>query len=62
MDTMVERRPNVVRLEGQVRRLRNRLAEAWQSSRRPVVIRRLEGLMRRRWRMLDKHRHHDHSL
>jgi len=48
---------DVVRLERQLRRLRNRLADAWASDGSPVVIRRIEGLMQRRWQLLDKTRH-----
>jgi len=44
---------SVGRFEEQTRRLRDRLADAWLCKGSPVAIRRLESMIRRRWRMLD---------
>lgn len=43
----------VARLRQQIRRLRNRLADTWQQNGSPMAIRRLEGLIRHRWRMIE---------
>ena len=44
---------NQKKLERQVRRLRDRLADAWTRGRSPRVIHRLEAMMARRWNRLE---------
>ncbi|MGD2108812.1 MAG: hypothetical protein PVI86_05410 [Phycisphaerae bacterium] len=58
MDRNSDCMASVERFEQQLKRLRNRLAETWQRKGSPTAIRRLEGLMRRRWQMLDAARRH----
>lgn len=48
---------DVCRIEQQLRRLRDRLADAWARERSPAVIRRIEGLILNRWQLLDKTKH-----
>jgi hypothetical protein len=50
----------VDRLERQLRRLRNRLADAWGCERCPAEIHRLEALMQDRWRLLENARRRYH--
>jgi hypothetical protein len=56
MFTSTEPSCSTTRLEEQVRRLRNRLADAWRQNGSSATIRRLEGLIQRRWQLLDEAR------
>ena len=50
---------NVNRLQQQLRRLRDRLADAWEYRRPKSTIYRIEALMKRRWSLLEEaQRHH----
>ena len=51
---MMNRRPYEPRIEHQLERLRNRLAAAWERGCSPAVIRRLEAMIDRRWRLRDR--------
>ncbi len=51
---MIDQGHNESRIEAQLERLRNRLAAAWRDGRSPKVIRRLEAMIDRRWRIRDR--------
>jgi hypothetical protein len=56
MVTVIQNRQSVHRLEHQLRRLRNRLADAWARGCSKPMIERLEKNMQRRWALLDQAR------
>lgn len=59
MQAGIVTRLDIARLERQLQRLRNRLADAWKLNCPPAVIHRLEWLMQRHWQRLERIRHHN---
>ena len=57
MDTIVRQRYDARRVRRQVKRLRNRLADAWTGGCSPMVIRRLETMISTRWKLLERTNH-----
>ena len=54
MNALTGLQPDPYRLQRQLRRLRNSLADAWRQGRPQPVLRRIEAKMRRRWELLDE--------
>ncbi len=62
MNIMSSQNNDTARIERQIRRLRNQLANAWAHNCATPIIHRLEGMISRRWQMLDRVRDQNTDL
>ena len=54
MDATLHSPDKMIRIERQIRRLRDLLASAWAEHYPPATIRRIESLIERRWNRVDR--------